>query len=124
MKTPKRKYYYYESGINPENGDIVMDAVAPVLYDTRWHRKNRVKQLKRTIEKYKYGTHLSGEVGEAYRRLQHLVRPGRHAAITEWAKYLKELRLIQERITCAITNTAIVLAYDSERKIKERKEQP
>ena len=49
MKTPKRKYYYYESGINPENGDIVMDAVAPDLYDARWKRKNRIKQLKNTI---------------------------------------------------------------------------
>lgn len=89
----------------------------------RWKRKNRVKQLKHTIEKYKYRTHLSGSVGAAYRRLQCLVRPGKHAAITEWANYLKELRKIQEHITCAITNTAIILAYDSERKVKERKEQ-
>lgn len=49
MKTPKRKYYFYDSGINPENGDIIRDAVTPALYDTRWKRKNRVAQLKRTI---------------------------------------------------------------------------
>lgn len=49
MKTPKRDYCYYESGIKPENGDIIMDAVMPELYNTRWKRKNRVNQLKRTI---------------------------------------------------------------------------
>lgn len=49
MKTPKREYYFYDSGINPDNGDIIRDAVTPELYETRWKRKNRVKQLKRTI---------------------------------------------------------------------------
>ena len=49
MKTPKRKYYFYESGINPDNGDVVMDAVTPELYETRWKRKNKIAQLKRTI---------------------------------------------------------------------------
>lgn len=49
MKTPKREYYFYDSGINPENGDIIMDAVMPELYNTRWKRKNRTAQLKRTI---------------------------------------------------------------------------
>ena len=121
MKTPKRTYTtcFWEWG----------DEFAGRLSSgqqrayARWHRKNRVKQLKRSIEKYKYGTHLRGSVGAAYRRLQCLVRPGRHAAITKWAKYFKELRQIQEHITCAITIAAIVLAYDSERKAKERKEQ-
>jgi hypothetical protein len=88
----------------------------------RRKRKNRVKQLKRSLEKYKYGTHLSGSVGAAYRQLQCLVRPGKTATIAEWANYLKELRQIQEHITCAIANTAIILAYDAERKVKERKE--
>lgn len=52
MKTPKRKYYFYEiyqSGINPENGDIIMDVLNPGLYEARWKRKNKVRQLKRTI---------------------------------------------------------------------------
>ena len=95
------------------------------LYEdrARWKRKNRVKQLKRSLEKYKHGTHLSGSVAAAYRRLQSLVRPGKHATIAKWANYLHELRIIQERITDAITNTAIHLAYDAERKVKDRKEQ-
>lgn len=49
MKTPKRQYYFYESGINPDNGDIIMDRLNPKLDEARWKRKNRVKQLKRTI---------------------------------------------------------------------------
>lgn len=88
----------------------------------RWKRKNRVAQLKRSLEKYKYGTHLSGSVGAAYRQLQSLVRPGKNATIAKWANYLKELRRIQEHITCAISNAAINLAYDAERKVKYRKE--
>lgn len=89
----------------------------------RWKRKNRIAQLKRSLEKYKYGTHLSGSVAAAYRQLQCLVRPGKTATIAEWANYLKELRRIQEHISCAIANTAIVLAFDAKRKVKERKEQ-
>lgn len=54
MKTPKRKYYFYESSINPENGDVIMDAVTPGLYEARWKRKNRIKQLKRTIERLRW----------------------------------------------------------------------
>ena len=49
MKTPKREYYFYDSGINPDNGDIIRDAVMPELYNTRWKRKNRVRILKNTI---------------------------------------------------------------------------
>lgn len=89
----------------------------------RRKRKNKIAQLKRSLEKYKDGTHLSGAVGAAYRRLQSLVRPGRHATIAKWANYLQELRIIQERITEAIASAAINLAYDAERKVKDRKEQ-
>ena len=49
MKTTKRKHYFYESGIDPENGAVIMDMVTPGLYEARWKRKNRVKQLKNTI---------------------------------------------------------------------------
>ena len=123
MKTHYREYPLYEGGINPENGDIVMQELHPLLYDTRWRRKNRIAQLKRSLEKYKHGTHLSGTVAAAYRRLQCVVRPGKNATLAEWANYLKELRRIQEHITDAISNTALCLAYDAERKAKGRKDQ-
>ena len=89
----------------------------------RWKRKNRIAQLKRSLEKYKYGTHLSGSVAAAYRRLQCLARPGKNAAIVDWANYLNELRRIQEHLSFAISNTALCLAFDAERKVKGRKEQ-
>jgi hypothetical protein len=126
MKTPKRQYTFPVDSLNYPGlrgafeGEEVPSAHA--LQCERWKRKNRMKQLKRSLEKYKDGTHLSGSVAAAYRRLQRAVRPGKHATITEWAKYLQELRRIQEHITHAISNTAILLAYDAERKVKDRKE--
>lgn len=112
MKTPKR--YPATMSVYATRDELRQDRA-------RWKRKNKIAQLKRSLEKYKYGTHLSGSVAAAYRRLQSMVRPGRHAAFTKWANYLNELHQIQEHITCAITNTAILLAYDAERKSKRQK---
>lgn len=117
MKTPKRNYFAYAPL------DMYVTPGTANKLSARWKRKNRTAQLKLSLEKYKYGTHLSGSVAAAYRRLQCAVRPGKHATPTKWAKYLQELRQIQEHITHAITNTAIILAYDAERKAKLRKEQ-
>lgn len=119
MKTPKRKII---PGLRPEDWPFdpphhVGDMLA------RWKRKNRIAQLKRSLEKYKYGTHLSGPVGAAYRQLQSLVRPGKKATIVEWVNYFKELSRIQEHISHAISNAAFILVYDAERKVKDRKEQ-
>lgn len=114
MKTPKR---------SPATMSVYATRDELRQDRARWKRKNRVKQLKRSLEKYKYGTHLSGDVAAAYRRLQCVVRPGMNAVLAEWANYLNELRRIQEHIACAIANTAIHLAYDAERKVKGRKEQ-
>ena len=49
MKTPYRNYPLYERDINPENGDIIMGELNPLLYDTRWKRKNRTARLKAKI---------------------------------------------------------------------------
>lgn len=121
MKTPKR--HYELTTMEHSTWSRVWDRAQEHVSAQRWRRKNRVKQLKRSLEKYKYGTHLSGSVAAAYRRLQCLVRPGKNATLAEWANYLHELRRIQEHITYAISNTAIYLAYDAERKAKGRKEQ-
>ena len=113
MKTPKR--YPATMSVYATRDELRQDRA-------RWKRKNRIAQLKRSLEKYKHGTHLSGSVAAAYRRLQCVVRPGKNATLAEWANYLHELRRIQEHITDAITNTAIHLAYDAERKVKDRKD--
>lgn len=118
MKTPKR-YMNKPLPMLPE--DNVVDDCVIEAWCARAKRKNKIAQLKRSLGKYKYGTHLSGSVVSAYRRLQCVVRPGRHASVTKWANYLNGLRIIQESITCEITNAAILLAFDAERKEKERK---
>lgn len=119
MKTPKR---YQNKPIPTMPEDSEPDWYAINIWCQRAKRKNRIAQLKRSLEKYKYGTHLSGSVAAAYRRLQCLARPGKNAAIVDWANYLNELRRIQDHITDAISNTALCLAFDAERKAKGRKE--
>ena len=82
MKTPYREYPLYERDINPENGDIIMGELNPLLYDTRWKRRNRVKQLKQSLKRYKYGTNLDFYSHElhAYMLLQELKTPGKKAS--------------------------------------------
>ena len=89
----------------------------------RWKRKNRVKQLKRSLEKYKYGMHLRGDVGAAYRRLQCLVHPGSKATLAEWLTFMRELQHVQTRIQDAIANATYYVKAMAEREAKERKEQ-
>ena len=114
MKTPCREYPLYARDINPENGDVIMAELNPPLYDARWKRKNRVKQLKRSLKKYKHGTHLYGYVGAAYRRLQGVVKPSMKSPITEWLAYMRELQRVQEHVNHAIANAAVYVAEMAE----------
>lgn len=86
MKTPERDYYFYESGINPDNGAVIMDAVMPELYNTRWKRKNRVKQLKRTIAR------LTQELQHERERSLYL-----HAAHSRLALIARSTKQLAER---------------------------
>lgn len=108
MKTPKR---------HSDTPDLIDKRDC-----ARWKRKNRIAQLKRSLEKYKDGAHLYGSVGAAYRRLQGLVKPGKKGTIKQWLHYMRELQRIQEHITCAISNAGINVAAVAERKEKARKE--
>ena len=78
MKTPKREYYFYDSGINPENGDIIMDMLTPGIYEARWKRKNKISQYKRTIarltQELRYEREYSRCFLAAYNRLARIVR--------------------------------------------------
>lgn len=118
MKTPKR-YQNKPLPMLPE--DNVVDDWVVETWCARAKRKNKIAQLKRSLEKYKYGTHLSGQVRVAYRQLQSLVRPGKKATIVEWVNYFKVLHRSQEHISHAISNAAIILAYEAERKVKEER---
>lgn len=111
MKTHYRGYPLYERDINPENGDIIMGELNPLLYDTRWKRKNRVKQLKHTIRKYKEGTMLPElvHIRYAYKWLQKLKKPTPNAEVICWHTYLAELKTIRDSINRAVEDAAICL---------------
>lgn len=70
----------------------------------RWKRKNRVKQLKRTINKYRDGTNLTFYSHElhAYKRLQELKKPGKKATSDDWGVYIRSLKTIHCHLEQAI----------------------
>lgn len=90
----------------------------------RWKRKNRVKQLKRTIERYKYGTMLDGQFDLyiAYKWLQRLKMPSKDADSRSWLDYLYKLRSIRGVVVSAMIEAEEVLKKALER--ENRKEQP
>ena len=114
MKTPKR--YPATMSVYATRDELQQDRA-------RWKRKNRVKQLKRSLEKYKDGTHLRGDVGAAYRILQCLVHPGKKAPLTEWLTFMRELQIVQTRIQDAIANATYFIKVKAEREAKDRKVQ-
>ena len=87
----------------------------------RWKRKNRIKQLKRSIEKYKYGTHLRGSVLAAYRHLQSLVEPRMNAPISEWVAFIKELQRTQQCLNYGFNYAAGCLAAMAKREAERKK---
>lgn len=127
MKTPERDYYFYESGINPDNGAVIMDAVMPELYNTRWKRKNRVKQLKRTIarltaESSKFrelwrGEHLKAYSPEcdAFMILRRLKTPAADATLDEKFEYWVTLREVGKLALNAASLAAMAYGEAKER---------
>lgn len=91
MKTPKRKYSFpidsdnYPGMRNAFEGEDVPSAHARQC--ERWKRKNRVKQLKRTIARILAGENLAPELQTAYRFMR--------LVLSEERKKADELRFIQ-----------------------------
>ena len=119
MKTPKRKTI---PGLMPE--DWMFD---PPHYAsnqlTRWKRKNRIAQLKRSLRKYKEGTMLPKlmHIRYAYKWIQELKKPNQNAEVICWHTYLAELKTIRDSINRAVEDAAICLGEAIER--ENRKEQ-
>lgn len=123
MKTPKR-YQNKPLPMLPE--DNVVDDWVIETWCARAKRKNKIAQLKRSLEKYKYGKHLYYDVGASYRVLQDLVRPGKKATFKQWLHYIRELQRVQKYIACAISNAGLILSIKAEEaaeSAKYRKEQ-
>ena len=93
MKTPKRnKGNGYEAECCPFEGPN-----QTAFEHARWKRKNRVRQLKRSLERYKKGTMLYDhfDLYLAYRWLQRLKKPGKAADSKSWKNYIHHLGAIR-----------------------------
>jgi adenine C2-methylase RlmN of 23S rRNA A2503 and tRNA A37 len=113
MKTPKR--YPATMSVYATRDELRQDRA-------RWKRKNRVKQLKQSLHKYKEGTMLPKlmHIRFAYKWIQELKKPKQNAEVICWYTYLSELKAIQDSINRAVEDAATCLGVAIER--EERKE--
>lgn len=107
MKTPKRDY---KTPSNQLTQDIESDFFEDDYnkQEARWKRKNRVKQLKRSLQRYKHGTNLDFYSHElhAYMLLQELKKPDKKADANKWNFYTQRLLDIQSHIMQAIAQAS------------------
>lgn len=111
MRTPKR-----------HNGDLPLANIFAQRH-SRWKRKNRIKQLKNTIQKYKDGTMLPKlkPIRLAYKWIQELEKPKADAPVTCWCEYLSKVKSISSMINIACEDAAVCFGVALER--EERKVQ-
>ena len=120
MKTPKRnKGNGYEADCYPFDGPN-----QTAFEHARWHRKNRIAQLKRTINRYRDCTNLPFYCHElhAYKLLQELKKPDDKATVNNWNFYTQRLLDIQSHIMQAIAQAGREAGACWER--EKRKDQP
>ena len=87
MKTPKR--YPATMSVYLTSQDLKNDRA-------RWKRKNKIKQLKRSLQRYKRIEHLPfySPIWQACRYILDLKHPGKKATLNDWNKYMRELEEI------------------------------
>ena len=102
MRTPER--HYELTTMEHSTCSRVWDRAQEHVSAQRWKRKNRVKQLKRTINKYRDCTNLPFYCHElhAYKRLQELKYPGKKATADDWDIYISFLKTIHCHVWQAI----------------------
>lgn len=120
MKTPKR---YQDKPIPVMPEDSEPDWYELNIWSQRAKRKNRVKQLKHSLERYKAGTMLYDhfDLYLAYRWLQRLKKPGKAADSKSWKNYIYKLGAIRGVIVAAKREAEEALQKALEREY--RKEQ-
>ena len=119
MKTPKRnKENGYGAACCPYEGPN-----QTAFEHARWKRKNRIKQLKSTIQKYKDGTMLPKftPLRRAYKWIQELKKPKADAPVSAWTSHLSELKSIRSMINMACEDAAVCFGIALEK--ENRKEQ-
>lgn len=102
MKTPKRTPWQH----TPQpciKADGELRACVNEQH-SRWKRKNRINQLKRSLERYKYGTMLDDQFDLylAYKWLQRLQMPSKDADSKSWEYYRYKLGAIRGVIVSAL----------------------
>lgn len=115
MKTPKRTPWQHSTQpCLKADGELRCTITEQA---TRWKRKNRVKQLKRTIERYKRGTMLDGQFDLyiAYKWLQRLKMPSKDADSRSWKDYRYKLGAIRGVIVSALMESEELLKKALER---------
>ena len=116
MKTPKRELgmSLFDLFAEPEKAEVKF---------ARYKRKNRVKQLKRSLHRYKNGTMLGGQYDLylAYRWLQRLQKPNEAADSARWENYYYKLGAIRGVLVAAQKEVEEALQKALER--ENRKEQ-
>ena len=122
MKTPKRTY----TTCFLEWGDEFSGRLSSGQQRAyaRWKRKNRVKQLKRSLQRYKHGTMLPKleALRSAYTQLQYLRKPKTTEDWTKWDFYLSQLKVLQDNIQRAIIDASMYYG-EALYKSEHRKEQ-
>ena len=124
MKTPKRTY-------TPnflEYGDEYYGIHSQRKKETfsRWKRKNKIKQLKRSLQRYKRIEHLPfyTPIWHACRLMLDLKRPGKNADLNEYNLYFQQLDEISIHLCKEMRRIGITagekLATSSENKEKTR----
>lgn len=103
MKTPKRDYKAYhwlpDCAERPD-----LHELESIKENTRWKRKNRVRQLKRSLRRYKNGDFLFYREKQAYLLIQKLRKPTKKDNLAAWDKYTFALLEIAEHINIALVD--------------------
>lgn len=119
MKTPKRKLKYTEKPIcaEPEGTNHAADERA------RLKRKNKIKQLKRSLQRYKRIEHLPfyTPIWQACRYILDLKHPGKKATLNDWNRYMRELEEISVCILRESRRAGITSGQLLERQIRKEK---
>lgn len=104
--------------------DRVWDRPQEEVSAQRWKRKNRVKQLKRSLERYKEGTMLYDhfDLYLAYKWLQRLKKPGKAADSKSWENYIHHLGAIRGVIVYARKEAEKALQKAQERELGKEQE--
>lgn len=122
MKTPKR--HHKLTTMEHSCTEKVWDYSQEQVNSQRWKRKNRIKQLKRTLQKYKKGTMLPelSYLRIAYNWILKLKEPKSGAPISAWRTYLNGIRGVRNMLNIACEEAAKGVGVALERENRKKQQ--